>query len=70
MTEGMHSVNSMNPMLSFLEEIPDPRGQCNARRYLVVEMLAIALCALLSGATPLWTWQASVVPRRIGSANA
>ncbi len=40
----------MNPLPSYFASIPDPRGESNAQRHLLLDMLMIALCAMLSGA--------------------
>jgi|SRR6185503_3649272 len=40
----------MKTIGGFFEKIPDPRGQCNARRFDLLEILIIAVCAMLSGA--------------------
>ena len=40
----------MNPLPSYFTAVPDPRGQSNAQRHLLLDILMIALCAVLSGA--------------------
>ena len=40
----------MNPLWSYFGEVCDPRGTSNAQRHLLIEILSIALCAMLSGA--------------------
>lgn len=40
----------MNPLVSYFTHVPDPRGQSNAQVHLLIEILTIALCAMLSGA--------------------
>ena len=40
----------MNPFPSYFSDVPDPRGQSNAQRHLLLDILMIALCAVLSGA--------------------
>ena len=40
----------MNDLPAYFCEIADPRGQSNAQRHLLLDILMIALCAVLSGA--------------------
>ena len=40
----------MNPLSTYFEKVPDPRGQSNAQVHLLLDILTIALCAMLSGA--------------------
>jgi predicted transposase YbfD/YdcC len=40
----------MNPVSSYFCDVCDPRGTSNAQRHLLIEILTIALCAMLSGA--------------------
>jgi predicted transposase YbfD/YdcC len=40
----------MNDLPSYFGEIPDPRGASNAKRHLLMEILMVALCAVLAGA--------------------
>src|SRR4051812_29802926 len=40
----------MDATFHYFEKIPDPRGQCHARRFDLQELLVIAVCAMLSGA--------------------
>jgi len=40
----------MNPLPSYFASVPDPRGHSNAQRHLLLDILMIALCAMLSGA--------------------
>ena len=40
----------MNDLASYFSEIADPRGVSNAQQHLLVDILMIALCAVLSGA--------------------
>jgi DDE_Tnp_1-associated/Transposase DDE domain len=40
----------MNPLPSYFAKVPDPRAPSNATRHLLLDILMIALCALLSGA--------------------
>jgi len=40
----------MTPLPSYFAAVPDPRGQSNAQRHLLLDILPIALCAMLSGA--------------------
>ena len=40
----------MNPLPSYFTHIPDPRESSNATRHVLLDILMIALCALLSGA--------------------
>lgn len=40
----------MNPLSDYFSEVPDPRGQSNATQHLLLDILTIALCAMLSGA--------------------
>lgn len=39
------------PITVYFADLPDPRGVSNAKRYSLHEILVIALCAMLSGAT-------------------
>ncbi len=40
----------MTDLPQYFSEIPDPRGVSNAQRHSFLELLLIALCAMLSGA--------------------
>ncbi len=40
----------MNLVSTYFAKVPDPRGASNAQIHLLLEMLTIALCAVLSGA--------------------
>lgn len=40
----------MNPLSAYFEKVPDPRGHSNAQVHLLLDILTIALCAMLSGA--------------------
>ncbi len=40
----------MNPLSTYFAEVSDPRGVSNAQRHNLLEILTIALCAMLSGA--------------------
>src|SRR5688500_1535456 len=40
----------MNPLPSYFAAVPDPREPSNAQRHLLLDILMIALCAMLSGA--------------------
>lgn len=40
----------MNPVSEYFDEVPDPRLASNAQRHLLLDLLSIALCAMLSGA--------------------
>jgi len=40
----------MNPLSVYFEKVPDPRGPSNAQVHLLLDILTIALCAMLSGA--------------------
>ena len=40
----------MNPVSSYFSDVCDPRGPSNAQRHQLIELLTIALCAMLSGA--------------------
>ena len=39
----------MNPLPSYFAHVPDPREPSNAKRHVLLDILMIALCALLSG---------------------
>jgi predicted transposase YbfD/YdcC len=40
----------MNPVSEYFDQVPDPRQPSNAQRHLLLDLLSIALCAMLSGA--------------------
>src|SRR5689334_7197795 len=40
----------MNPVPTYFAKVPDPRGRSNAQTHVLLEMLTIALCAVLAGA--------------------
>ena len=40
----------MNPLSTYFAKIPDPRGQSNAQTHSLLDILTIALCAVLAGA--------------------
>ncbi len=39
----------MNALTSYFEQVPDRRGHSNAQRHLLLDLLTIALCAMLAG---------------------
>lgn len=43
----------MNPLISMLEEIPDPRSRSSVCRYTVGEIVFLTLCGILAGETDL-----------------
>lgn len=40
----------MNPLSTYFEQVPDPRGHSNAQIHLLLDILTIALWAMLAGA--------------------
>lgn len=40
----------LNPLSTYFSKLPDPRGHSNAQVHVLLEMLTIALCAMLAGA--------------------
>ncbi len=48
----------MKPLSSYFCDVCDPRGTSHAQRHLLIEILSIALCAMLSGAQSFTDMQA------------
>lgn len=41
--------SSLNPLSTYFSKLPDPRGHSNAQVHILLEMVTVALCAMLAG---------------------